>query len=142
MSNRIYVGKINSSTNESILREAFNSFGKITSVELKSDFAYINFDNSSSVSEAVNKMHGTELDGSVVIVEAAKAFSRNAGGRDSGRPFKCLDLRILVKGLNPRTNWQDLKDWARKSGNVTYANVFEKDGAYLGIIEFTVSSPL
>ena len=43
-----------------------------------------------------------------------------------------------VLGLEPRTSWQDLKDWARAAGNVTFTNVFTKDHQKLGIIEYEV----
>ena len=43
-----------------------------------------------------------------------------------------------MRNLPPRASWQDLKDFFRRSGKVTYANAFvdSKTGEQIGEVDF------
>lgn len=41
-----------------------------------------------------------------------------------------------VEGLDNRTSWQDLKDFARRAGNVTYSDVSTDRGEKVGVIKY------
>jgi RNA recognition motif-containing protein len=130
MASRIYVGKIGQETTEDRLREVFSEFGNVKHVELKAGFAFVFYDNPSEADRAIEKMHGGNMDGHILLVESSR------DGRH--KPMKRFDLRVLVDGLDPRVSWQDLKDWAREAGDVTFSNVFSREGRQLGVVEFKV----
>jgi len=78
-------------------------------------------------------MDSYELDGRKWVVELAR------GSRAPRKPFTGGrgGYRILVEGLDARTSWQDLKDFARKAGNVNYTDVWMDRGKKFGVIEYT-----
>lgn len=134
MSNRVFVGKVSSATSEQTLSDEFSKFGEVTKIDLKNGYAFVFFENEADTVEAIRNLDGKEIDGNNIAVEAARS------SRDfKQKPVKRLDLRLSVSGLEPRISWQDLKDWARKAGDVTFTNIFAKDGATMGVIEFTVN---
>merc|ERR1711973_49594 len=55
------------------------------------------------------------------------------GGRGGRPPGPKTDYRIVVENLSSRTSWQDLKDYFRSAGEISYANV-ARSGE--GIVEF------
>lgn len=101
MQNKIYVGNLSYSLDQSSLRTAFAEFGEITDLAFPTDrvtgrprgFAFITFNDASSA-EAALKLDGQELSGRKVVVKFAlerKATgtggrdSRDGGSRDGGR---------------------------------------------------------
>lgn len=129
MSSRIYVGKLPENISEDRLRDLFSEFGEILSVEVKTGFGFIFFQRVEDAERAIQKMHGTDLDGHSLLVE-------NSVSSRSSKPVKRFDLRVTVDELDPRVSWQDLKDWAREAGDVTFTNVFNRDGKSMGVIEY------
>jgi arginine/serine-rich splicing factor 4/5/6 len=137
MSARLFVGKLSERTSESSLRRLFEEYGDVRSIESKGPFAFVVFESEQQGKNAVEKLNGTELDGNNIVVEMA----RQAGGNNKdlgGRLVRRLDLRILIRGVARGTNWTDLKDWARAAGDVTYTNVFDRDGQTFGVVEYRV----
>lgn len=148
MSTKIYVGQLSDQTTEETLRHVFSEFGEVKHVELRSGFAFITFESEEVVEHALKEMNDKELDGSRIRVEKERGTTdggfRGANGRI--KPPKRLDLRVLLRGLHPKVDWKDLKDWARDSvGEVTFSNVFDREGQHMGLIEVKVGlvfSPL
>eukprot|EP01039_Chlorochromonas_danica_P004484 gene4484-4913_t len=132
MSFRIYVGRLPEGVTEERLVDTFANFGEVSKVDLKSGYGYVYYERKEEADRAIEKMHGTELDGSVLLVEN----SLSTKDPFKPKPVKRFDLRILVTGLDPRVSWQDLKDWAREAGDVTFTNVFNREGKHLGVIEY------
>lgn len=90
MQNKIYVGNLSYSLDESSLRTAFAEFGEITDLAFPKDrvtgrprgFAFITFNDASSA-EAALKLDGQELSGRKVVVKfALERKSTGTGGRD------------------------------------------------------------
>jgi RNA recognition motif-containing protein len=132
MSNRVFVGKVSQSTSRETLVDEFSKCGEVTNVDVKNGYAFVFYANEDGCNEAINTLNGKDIDGSNIVVEAARV-------RDfKQKPLKRLDLRLSVTGLEARVSWQDLKDWARKAGDVTFTNIFVKDGVHMGVIEFAV----
>merc|ERR1711872_485670 len=77
--------------------------------------------------------------GERVIVEHAKGTERGRGGvftsmsrsrkqralERYGSPLK-TKYRLVVENLSTRVSWQDLKDYCRQSGEVTYADAHKR----------------
>jgi arginine/serine-rich splicing factor 4/5/6 len=133
---KVFVGKIPERTSESSLRRLFEEHGDVRSIEMKGTFAFVIFETENQAQNAIEKLNGAELDGANIVVETIR--QNNPNKDNHGKLIRRLDLRILIKGLARGTNWTDLKDWARSAGEVTYTNVFEKDGQTLGVVEYKV----
>lgn len=52
-------------------------------------------------------------------------YYRNKGSKMYGVSKK-TEFRVIITGLPRSCSWQDLKDFMRKAGDVTYADVRQK----------------
>ncbi|XP_010795218.1 serine/arginine-rich splicing factor 4-like [Notothenia coriiceps] len=62
------------------------------------------------------------------------------GGDRYGPPIR-TDYRLIVENLSSRCSWQDLKDYMRQAGEVTYADT-HKGRRNEGVIEFRLYSDM
>lgn len=131
---RIFVGRLNPRTEERILEKEFSRFGKVLKIDLKQGYAFVYFSRMEDAEDAVQRMHNKDIDGNQIVVEAARNNNRNSNSNKGN-----TELRLSCSNLDPETSWQDLKDWARRAGNVTFANVYVREGQKLGVIEFEVN---
>ena len=80
--NKIYIGGIGETTDENSLRSNFEKFGDIVSCKLIDKdgrrFAFIEFGDSSSVSDAISEMHDKELDDTRISVQQAGSRKKPA----------------------------------------------------------------
>ncbi|QYM78324.1 RNA-binding protein [Horticoccus luteus] len=94
MNSKLYVGNLSFNTNEDALRSAFEQFGAITDVYIASDretgrprgFAFVTFATEEESKAAIEKMHGTQLDGREITVNEAKPKEASGGGRNFSSP--------------------------------------------------------
>lgn len=142
MAARVFVGKLAPGTKEEDLSDAFSKYslhcsfllsfnfifllplkfcryGQIKRIDIKPGFAFIFYEEQHSVSEAVSGMHGRDLNGSEIVVEVARNSNTSGGGNKQ----RNSDMRLTISNLDPHTSWQDLKDWARNAGSVSFTNV-------------------
>ena len=99
--------------------------------------------------DACRDLDGKDLLGARVRVEMARERGRGGdrfgdrggfGGRSPPRrggnpPGKKTPYRIIVENLSSRTSWQDLKDYFRAAGEVSYTNAHnQRQGE--GLVEF------
>merc|ERR1711963_961265 len=63
------------------------------------------------------------------------------GGRNKYGPPVRTDYRLIVENLSSRVSWQDLKDYMRQAGEVTYADAHKKHRNE-GVIEFATSGDM
>jgi arginine/serine-rich splicing factor 7 len=66
---RIYVGFLSDRTDKRELDHLFSRFGRITDIDLKRRYAFINFAHSRDAEDAIYDMHKRTVDGSRIIVE-------------------------------------------------------------------------
>ena len=135
----VFVGRLAPRTEAKDLEVCFGDYGTVSKVEMKQGFAFVVFTDQASADDAIAGMKGKELHGAEITVESARGQQHpprqtTQTSSTKGKP----ELRISCTGLDDRTSWQDLKDWARAAGNVTFANVFNKDTQKIGVIEFEV----
>ncbi|TVU21753.1 hypothetical protein EJB05_31410, partial [Eragrostis curvula] len=98
---RLYVGRLNSRTRTRDLEDLFGRYGRVRNVDMKHEFAFVEFSDPRDADDARYNLDGREFDGSRMIVEFAKGVPRGSGGsRDreymgrgpppgSGRCFNC-----------------------------------------------------
>ncbi|CAN1305620.1 Serine/arginine-rich splicing factor RS2Z32 [Linum perenne] len=93
---RLYVGHLASRTRSRDLEYIFSKYGRVRDVDMKRDYAFVEFSDPRDADDARYHLDGREVDGSRLIVEIAKGIprgSREYVGRGpapgSGRCFNC-----------------------------------------------------
>ena len=88
----IYVGNLSGEVTEEELREAFEAFGQVESVNIVKDrysgqprgFGFVEMPAKAEAQAAITGLNGKELGGRTLIVNEARP--RSEGGRGGGRP--------------------------------------------------------
>merc|ERR1719228_996363 len=118
-------------------------------------YGFVRFDDRRDADDAIFELNGKELLDSRLAVEYAKQSERRddrGGGyrRDSpprgrggggggyssryGRPYN-TEYRVLIDNVSSQASWQDIKDYFRQAGEVTFAKCHrERMGE--GVVEF------
>ncbi|GAA5796478.1 hypothetical protein EDC94DRAFT_615351 [Helicostylum pulchrum] len=126
---RVYIGRLASDANKRDLEDLFKNYGRILDVTVKTGFGFVEFENKIDAEDAVHDIHDTKFLGQRLIVELA--MSRRRPERIENKDTN----RIIVKNIPSKTTWQDLKDFMRKAGRVTFADILkDRDGE--GVVEF------
>uniref|UniRef100_A0A0D3EJS4 Uncharacterized protein n=1 Tax=Oryza barthii TaxID=65489 RepID=A0A0D3EJS4_9ORYZ len=96
---RLYVGRLSSRTRTRDLEDLFGRYGRVRYVDMKHEFAFVEFSDARDADEARYNLDGRDFDGSRMIVEFAKGVPRGPGGSreymgrgpppGSGRCFNC-----------------------------------------------------
>lgn len=84
--------------------------------------------------DAIHDLHDTKLNGVRISVSVARSRQQqNAAGSGFGPAGgRRGRYRVEVENMAERTSWQDLKDFAREAGNVTFTDVFYVSGKKTG----------
>jgi RNA recognition motif-containing protein len=88
----IYVGNLSSEVTDDELREAFEAFGQVESVNIVKDrysghprgFGFVEMPAKAEAQAAITGLNGEELKGRTLVVNEARP--RSEGGRGGGRP--------------------------------------------------------
>ncbi|KPP64081.1 serine/arginine-rich splicing factor 6-like [Scleropages formosus] len=151
---RVYIGRLSYHVREKDIQRFFSGYGKLLEIDLKNGYGFVEFDDTRDADDAVYELNGKELCGERVIVEHARGprrdrdgyggdyrggssgySSRSRSGRDKYGPPVRTEYRLIVENLSSRCSWQDLKDFMRQAGEVTYADA-HKERTNEGVIEF------
>lgn len=165
MSTRVFVGGLTYKVRERDLEKFFRKYGRIKEVAMKNGYAFVEFDDYRDAEDAVYEMNGKDLMGDRVTVERARGTprgsdrwrdSRDSRGHGGGPPPRRGDrgggdrdnrtrekygpptrtkYQVIIENLSSRCSWQDLKDYMRKAGEVTYADA-HKQNQNEGVVEF------
>ena len=89
----IYIGNLSHGTTEGELRQAFESFGEISSVNIIKDkftgesrgFGFVEMPNQDEAKAAIDRLNGQELGGRTLNVNEARPRTDNRGGGRGGR---------------------------------------------------------
>ncbi|XP_029990540.1 serine/arginine-rich splicing factor 6-like isoform X1 [Sphaeramia orbicularis] len=153
---RVYVGKLSSHVREKDIQRFFSGYGKLLEVDLKNGYGFVEFEDMRDADDAVYELNGKELCGERVVIEHARGPRRNGygysgrsssynswnrSGREKYGPPVRTEHRLIVENLSTRCSWQDLKDFMRQAGEVTYADA-HKGRANEGVIEFRSKADL
>ncbi|KAK5644870.1 hypothetical protein RI129_006170 [Pyrocoelia pectoralis] len=166
MGTRVFVGGLTYRVRERDIEKFFRKYGRIKEVAMKNGFAFVEFDDYRDADDAVYELNGKELLGERVSVERARGTPRGSDQwRGSGRgygpprgrsrdnrdpdmrshdrygPPTRTEYRLIVENLSSRVSWQDLKDYMRQSGEVTYADA-HKQKRNEGVVEFASYSDM
>lgn len=153
---RVYVGGLPHDVSERDLEKFFKGFGRLREVLIKNGYGFVEFDDQRDADDAVYELDGEKLLGQRVTVQKARGIPRGRDrdqrdSRGSGRstnsyrgngrndrfgPPTRTKHRVIVENLSSRVSWQDLKDFMRKAGEVTYADA-HKEHQNEGVVEFS-----
>ncbi|KAJ0241559.1 Serine/arginine-rich splicing factor RS2Z32 [Hirschfeldia incana] len=93
---RLYVGRLSSRTRSRDLERLFSRYGRVRDVDMKRDYAFVEFSDPRDADDARYYLDGRDFDGSRITVEASRGAprgSRDSGSRGpppgSGRCFNC-----------------------------------------------------
>ncbi|XP_013166120.1 PREDICTED: serine-arginine protein 55 isoform X4 [Papilio xuthus] len=166
---RVYVGGLPFGVRDRDLEKFFKGFGRIRDILIKNGYGFVEFEDYRDADDAVYELNGKELLGERVSVERARGVPRGADrrrGRDApaprahaphtnaphathrdadynyryGPPTR-TEYRLIVENLSSRISWQDLKDYMRQAGEVTYADA-HKQHRNEGVVEFATHSDM
>jgi heterogeneous nuclear ribonucleoprotein G len=86
---RCFVGGLSRNTTDQGLEDAFRSFGNVLDAKVITDketgqprgFGFVNFGDERSMEDAIESLHGKDLDGRNITVNRAKPKGRDGGDR-------------------------------------------------------------
>ncbi|RUS27640.1 hypothetical protein BC938DRAFT_482962, partial [Jimgerdemannia flammicorona] len=132
MTTRVYLGRLSRDARERDVERLFKGYGDIREVNIKNGFGFVEFRDHKDAEDVVYDFHGKEFLGERIIVELARGDRRRGERRSDDRrrderygPSSRTQYRLVVEGLASGTSWQDLKDFMRKAGEVTFADVLK-----------------
>ncbi|KAK6538767.1 hypothetical protein TWF694_010337 [Orbilia ellipsospora] len=146
---RLYLGNLPRTATKKDVEDFFvkHGHGSISEIKLMNGFGFIEYSNPADARDIVPIFHGKEFMDSRLTVQFARGprptrsdFNGPSGDR-TPRPRR-TPYRMNISGLPTDTSWQDLKDFARKSGvDVVFSEVSRnRDGS--GIVEFETADDL
>ncbi|XP_055848600.1 serine-arginine protein 55 isoform X6 [Episyrphus balteatus] len=166
---RVYVGGLPYGVRERDLERFFKGYGRTRDILIKNGYGFVEFEDYRDADDAVYELNGKELLGERVVVEPARGTARGShrdryddrynnrrGGGGGGRyndksknsrsssrygPPLRTEYRLIVENLSSRVSWQDLKDYMRQAGEVTYADA-HKQRRNEGVVEFASLSDM
>ncbi|EDL44624.1 hypothetical protein, conserved [Plasmodium vivax] len=150
---KIFVGNISPEAREEDVRRKFLKYGDIVNMQWKTRFAFIEYEKTSHAEIAIKEENGQFFFGEELNVQphhAGNYFHNRSDNRSFYPPYgrtyspnrnesreKKNALRIVVKNIDEKASWQDLKDFGRDVGSVNYANIIQDDNKErFGIIEY------
>ncbi|XP_013767361.1 serine and arginine rich splicing factor 5b isoform X1 [Pundamilia nyererei] len=159
---RIFIGRLSPSAREKDVERFFKGYGRIRDIDLKRGFGFVEFDDPRDAEDAVYELDGKELCNERVTIEHARVRLRGGRGRGGGGgggrfsdrygrgsqnsrsrnpPPMRTENRLIVENLSSRVSWQDLKDFMRQAGEVTFADA-HRPKLNEGVVEFASHSDL
>ncbi|TDL24925.1 RNA-binding domain-containing protein [Rickenella mellea] len=119
----------------------FDGYGRIIDCRVMTGFGFVEFENSRDAEDAVQQFNGKSFMGNNIVVEFAKESRPRRDPYDgpergyTPRVRRPPGIRLLVDGISRDTSWQDLKDFGREAGSVSFADI-ERDVPGQGILEY------
>eukprot|EP00752_Nemacystus_decipiens_P003953 g3620.t1 len=148
---KVWVGNLGSTCEERDLRDEFSKFGELNKVWVARNppgFAFVWFSDDRDAGDAVKEIDGKSIAGREWRVEISHQRGRDRGGGGgggggygggygggggygaprSGGAAPRTGYKVRITGLPEGMRWSELKDFVRKAGDVTYADVRGDEG--------------
>ncbi|KAK7038107.1 hypothetical protein R3P38DRAFT_2904476 [Favolaschia claudopus] len=141
MSRRLYLGRLASDVRSEDVSKLFEGYGSIIDCRVMTGFGFVEFENAKDAEDAVTNFNGKNFMGQNIVVEFAKESRPRREPYDSDRSYgaprsrRPPGIRVIVSGLSRDTSWQDLKDFGRTIGSVSFADI-DRDYRDQGILEY------
>jgi len=82
---RVYIGNLTPDCRESDVERLFRGYGRITDIELKGVYGFLNFDSKQDAEDAIREVNGRIMNGERVRVNYANPLPRRSW--DEGRRY-------------------------------------------------------
>jgi len=138
MSRRLYLGRLPPDSRTEDVHKYFDGFGRIVDCRVMTGFGFVEFESSRDAEEALQQFADKQFLGQSIVIEFAKENRPRREPPEHERPRsnrRPPGFRVIVSGISRDTSWQDLKDFGREGGNVTFADI-DRDNAGQGILEY------
>ncbi|KAJ7749543.1 hypothetical protein DFH07DRAFT_869194 [Mycena maculata] len=159
MSRRLYLGRLSADARSDDVSKLFEGYGNIIDCRVMTGssnrngppddglnkpatgFGFVEFETAKDAEDAVTNFNGKSFMGQNIVVEFAKESrprrepydgERSHGAPRSRRP---PGIRLIVSGISRDTSWQDLKDFGREAGSVSFADI-DRDFRDQGVLEY------
>ncbi|TFK94749.1 hypothetical protein K466DRAFT_593225 [Polyporus arcularius HHB13444] len=138
MARRLYLGKLPPDARSEDVQKIFDGYGRIVDCRVMTGFGFVEFESSRDAEDALQHFNGKSFMGANIVVEFAKETRPRRDPFDADRAARSRrppGHRLIVSGISRDTSWQDLKDFGREAGSVSYADI-ERDAPGEGILEY------
>ncbi|KAF9652923.1 hypothetical protein BDM02DRAFT_3183260 [Thelephora ganbajun] len=138
MARRLYLGRLPVDARSDDVAKFFDGYGRIVDVRVMTGFGFVEFENSRDAEDALNAFNGKSFMGTNIVVEFAKESRPKRDTYDADRAVRARrppGHRLIVSGISRDTSWQDLKDFGREAGSVSFADI-DRDNVGEGILEY------
>ncbi|KIK98081.1 hypothetical protein PAXRUDRAFT_31404 [Paxillus rubicundulus Ve08.2h10] len=140
MARRLYLGRLPPDARSDDVAKFFDGYGRIVDCRVMTGFGFVEFENSKDAEDAVHHFNGKMFMGANIVVEFAKESRPRRdvyeGDRGYGaRTRRPPGIRLVVSGISRDTSWQDLKDFGREAGSVSFADI-NRDFPGQGVLEY------
>ncbi|KAF8516772.1 hypothetical protein JB92DRAFT_2574482, partial [Gautieria morchelliformis] len=144
MTRRLYLGRLPHDVRQEEVTKFFDGYGRIVDCRVMTGFGFVEFESSRDAEEVVTNFNGKTFLGAPIVVEFAKEgrsrprepFEERGGfGHPPPRSRRPPGIRLIVSGISRDTSWQDLKDFGREAGSVSFADI-DRDVPGQGILEY------
>ncbi|KAI0822830.1 hypothetical protein BC628DRAFT_1326452 [Trametes gibbosa] len=138
MARRLYLGRLPPDVRSEEVSKFFDGYGRIVDCRVMTGFGFVEFENARDAEDALQNFNGKSFMGSNIVVEFAKETRPRRDPYDVDRVVRARrppGHRVVVSGISRDTSWQDLKDFGREAGSVSYADI-DRDVPGDGILEY------
>ncbi len=137
---KVYIGNLPDDVSERELDKLLKSYGRFDNIVLKGNYAFVEFEDSRDAEDCVKDLDGAREFGNRLRLEHAKDSKLSSRRRSPPRrrgnpPGRKTGYRVIVENMSTKTSWQDLKDFMRQCGEITYTNAHHQRPGE-GIVEF------
>ena len=137
---KVYIGNLPDDVSEREVDKLLKSYGRFDNIVLKGNYAFVEFEDSRDAEDCVKDLDGAREFGNRLRLEHAKDCKLSSRRRSPPRrrgnpPGRKTGYRVIVENMSTKTSWQDLKDFMRQCGEITYTNAHHQRPGE-GIVEF------
>jgi RNA recognition motif-containing protein len=141
------VGNISPQVSNKDLEETLAKYGTIISINIKNNYAFVEYKDPKDADEAILGLNGFDYHGKVLNVEPSNSngkkgrndyrYPRKRNPHSKFSPPRNSDFRLIIENIPPNCNWKDLKDHFRCVGEVCFSDVRRnRSGKEYGVVEF------
>ncbi|KAI0690586.1 hypothetical protein BC835DRAFT_1280690 [Cytidiella melzeri] len=138
MARRLYLGRLPPDARAEDVSKFFDGYGRIVDCRVMTGFGFVEFESARDAEDAVQTFNGKSFMGANIVVEFAKESRPRRDVYETERAPRARrppGHRLIVSGISRDTSWQDLKDFGREAGSVSYADI-DRDRPGDGILEY------
>eukprot|EP00088_Acartia_fossae_P029807 TRINITY_DN3071_c0_g3_i3.p1 TRINITY_DN3071_c0_g3~~TRINITY_DN3071_c0_g3_i3.p1 ORF type:complete len:214 (-),score=55.96 TRINITY_DN3071_c0_g3_i3:315-956(-) len=137
---KVYIGNLPEDIRDDDIEKLLKGYGRVDNIIMKGNYCFVEFEDGRDAEDAVKDLDGVREWGNRIRLEHAKDSKLSSRRRSPPRrrgnpPGRKTGYRVIVENLSTKTSWQDLKDFFRQCGEITYTNAHNQRPGE-GIVEF------